>query len=331
MSPARIGRPSLRPARLRARKRSTKGRRISTLLGTPGYPEHGTLQGKALYGCQCRDCTARDSRERIAIRHHHKAHRVPDEHGRLVSTLLGTPGYPEHGSVSGYSYYHCGCALCVTTQKNKPVRSFLLSKIREDENGRKVSTLLGTRGHPKHGSRSGLSVYGCHCEECGAYSRKSTARYREEKKKNRVEEVIDGKSRMVSTLLGTPGHPEHGVLKGYTEYFCRCPPCTSANTADWVRRDKEKVARVRMTVITGVLTTRWPIPESPDPEQVRELAQVLLHAWTSNRQARERVMADYLADHLSWAGPERAGHRDEVIQDLMAALATTRRGYRPPA
>lgn len=324
MPPTRSGgRPRVRDARLRARTR-TQGRYISDLLGTPGHPRHGTVQGYRSYGCQCTRCTTAYSRERLRLKKFYKKNRKRLD-GVYISTLLGTGNYPPHGSRSGYSYYRCECTACkAATTENQELHSFIKSKLVLDEQGRHISRLLGTKKHPKHGSRSGHSVYGCECDKCMSYMRSLVQKKRHGLKAQREE--IDG--RMVSTVLGTRGHPKHGTAQGYVDYFCRCVPCTKANTADVIAREKDKLGKLRMDVLQDVLSEHWP-PSSPTPapEDVQALARVLLEVWASTRRAREHHLTVQLGDHLAWCSPDLADHRAQVVTELLDRMAATRRGH----
>jgi len=130
-----VYRQHLREQNLLYRK-EVKGRMVSTLLGGKNSPKHGVVTGTYWYGCECKPCqqAKRDSRSQADTRAEYLTHLVPrEDDGVLVSTLLGTEGYPEHGTYVGADWYGCWCEQC-RWAKNTVARLYYL--LRRDWPGR---------------------------------------------------------------------------------------------------------------------------------------------------------------------------------------------------
>ena len=154
---------------------------VSTLLApaeSSAHLRHGTCNGYTEYMCRCDICCDAYSRLRLDRREDNLRHRKRVD-GVLVSTLLGTPGYPAHGVVTGTYWYGCDCEPCRTAKtenrqgtaasgkKAADVRAENLTHLAPRESdGVLVSTLLGTEGYPDHGTYSGADWFGCWCEDC---------------------------------------------------------------------------------------------------------------------------------------------------------------------
>ncbi|GLY49172.1 hypothetical protein [Lentzea sp. NBRC 102530] len=165
--------------RARAReglRRHTIGGRtvmVSSLLfspGTAGEVCHGDPTGYTEYLCRCELCTTAYSAYRLELRENNLSRRELVD-GVWISTLLGTEQYPPHGVVTGSYWYGCYCPKCVVAKKDSRRRSNaraenLTHLIPREVDEVMVSTLLGTEGHPDHGTYSGADWYGCWCEEC---------------------------------------------------------------------------------------------------------------------------------------------------------------------
>lgn len=165
---------------------------VSTLLAPVNSGQaaaHGTNTGYNEYLCRCSDCSEAYSRYRKGRREENLGHRerVGD---LMVSTLLGTPGYPAHGVVTGTYWYGCECEKCrkskrdirqgISASGKKPadVRAENLTHlVPRSSDGVLVSTLLGTEGYPDHGTYSGADWFGCWCEPC-RWAKNTLARLR---------------------------------------------------------------------------------------------------------------------------------------------------------
>ena len=154
------------------RERTIHGRvvMVSTLLApaeATNVPQrHGQRNSYTDYLCRCEPCSEAYSRYREGRRSWLHSHRTV-VHGLNISTLLGTPGYPGHGVVTGTYWYGCECETCVRAKSRPDARAENWTHLvpREDD-GVLVSTLLGTQGYPAHGTYSGADWFGCWCEDC---------------------------------------------------------------------------------------------------------------------------------------------------------------------
>lgn len=108
-----------------------------------------------------------------------------------------------------------------------------------------------------HGTLSGYSHHGCRCEACGTamreYSRQRRQRlaaeglpvYRHEPERARNRKARRRAERVL--VNGRLIHPRatHGVRTSYTNWACRCVPCTDAwRQATNVRRLARRASRV---------------------------------------------------------------------------------------
>ena len=74
-----------------------------------------------------------------------------------------------------------------------------------------------------HGS-AGYNA-GCRCETCSEAQRRRMKRNREARRQRGLPE----------------GDPRHGTVNGYTNWFCKCPPCAAAgSTANALRRPRNR-------------------------------------------------------------------------------------------
>jgi hypothetical protein len=142
---------------------------------------------------------------------------------------------------------------------------------------------------------------------------------------SRARTEVDGV--MVSTLLGTAGHPEHGDETGYMRYSCRCRPCTTTHSVYWRTWESGKRTVERFGVVAPILTTNWPGEQEPADEDLRELAEAIIDRWASARKYRVGPLTKVLEEH--WPTLELA-ELSTIAADLVDALATTsRRGAKP--
>lgn len=227
----------------------------------------------------------------------------------LVSTLLAPAGSSPllaHGVHTGYSEYLCRCDDCSQAYSDyrQQLRENNLAK-RKQVGGRMVSTLLGSKGYPKHGVVTGTYWYGCECKRCqqAKANSRSQADVRAVNLTYLVPRTDDGV--LVSTLLGTGDNPDHGTYSGADWYGCWCEPCRAA---------KNTLARLYY-----VLRRNW--PQDPPPRgAVSELSRrIMAHDWGAAGVAHGQV-ARMLSEHPAWS---RSDVIDEVADKLTAALTST--------
>lgn len=224
----------------------------------------------------------------------------------LVSTLLAPAGSApllSHGMHTGYSEYLCRCDDCsqAYSEYRQQLRTFN-HRHRKAVGDRMVSTLLGSKGYPKHGVVTGTYWYGCECKRCqkAKASSRAQADVRAVNLTYLVPREDDGV--LVSTLLGTGDNPDHGTYTGADWYGCRCEPCRAA---------KNTLARLYY-----VLRRNWP-QDPPQRGAVSELARTILADCSGDAVAVRGKIQRLLIEHPAWARSDAA---DEVAEKLAAAL-----------
>lgn len=222
----------------------------------------------------------------------------------LVSTLLAPAGSAPllaHGTQTGYSEYLCRCNDCsrAYSEYRQQLREANLEHRRE-VSGRMVSTLLGSKGYPKHGVVTGTYWYGCECKRCqqAKAASRSQADMRAVNLTHLVPRADDGV--LVSTLLGTGDNPEHGTYTGADWYGCWCEECRWA---------KNTLARLYY-----LLRRNWP-QETPERGAVSGLARDILALWSGDVELARGHIGALLRDHPDWESAEDAA----VMTDRLAA------------
>lgn len=227
----------------------------------------------------------------------------------LVSTLLAPAGSAPllaHGTHTGYSEYLCRCDDCsrAYAEYRQQLRGWNLGN-RKQVGNRMVSTLLGSKGYPKHGVVTGTYWYGCECNRCqqAKAASRSQADMRAENLTHLVPRADDGV--LVSTLLGTGDNPDHGTYSGADWYGCWCEPCRAA---------KNTLARLYY-----VLRRNWP-QDPPQRGAVSELSRTILADCSGDAVAVREQVRRMLSDHPAWSGSDLI---DEVADKLTATLDNT--------
>lgn len=225
----------------------------------------------------------------------------------LVSTLLAPAGSSSalsHGARNGYSEYMCRCPDCsrAYSEYRQELRESNL-RHRKETNGRLVSTLLGSKGYPKHGVTTGTYWYGCECSKC----RKAKQDSREGDSRavnltHLVPREDDGV--LVSTLLGTDGNPDHGTYSGADWYGCWCEECRAA---------KNTLAR-----LCYQLRRNWP-QETAERGAVSELAREILAAWNGEDDKARARIETVLNEHYAWSGTDSIPAMAEKLADTVSA------------
>lgn len=131
---------------------------------------------------------------------------------------------------------------------------------------------------------------------------------------------VDGK--WVSTLLGTPGHPDHGAGEVcWTMYRCRCPLCRSAHAAAFVAWDTEQRTTRRLGITQDVLVRSWPGDESPSKEELAKVAEAALARYLETKRWRVKPVATTLLAHWPDATEEQATTAAEALVDALAVTS----------
>lgn len=192
--------------------------------------KHGTVNTYSRYGCRCDECVSvvyernKQARER-----------------RRARASAGDPSVP-HGARWTYADWGCRCDRCTEARRvyererrgQQPRREFTDEEVAAAvevyrTHGREVaaarlgvsaSTVYkwarerGVRYERQfvHGTLSGWER-GCRCDIC----RQGAAQKRRERKARRIERFRRGEV-----------NPQHGKATTYSNYDCRCGPCSKA-------------------------------------------------------------------------------------------------------
>lgn len=131
-----------------------------------------------------------------------------------------------------FGFCHCGCgtktALASRTRSTEGIIKGQPLRFRVghgNSRGKSPGTPSPRRNARKstirHGTTNGYMTRGCRCEECRRAVRDASRVARQARRDRRTE--VGG--RMVATYLDAS---LHGRASTYTNYACRCAPCTDA-------------------------------------------------------------------------------------------------------
>lgn len=196
--------------------------------------------------------------------------------------------------------------------------------------GRYVSRLLGTDGHPEHGTVSGADWYSCGCIACRtalAETSEDRNEWVKQWRERNKEHLVTRGGTQVSTLLGpaSEGFEEDHGLSGYQNYHCRCKDKCGAANNELNAKYRQRYSPAGKTA-RDVLTEVWPVV--PGRGDVTELAGEIAAVWSDVRRgdADEQLAAirRVLDNHRVW-GSQPADERANVADELTGQLRAPRR------